>query len=69
MHRKEHWSTISISDLRAYEKNQVFELVTGQPPFDSIMGNKELLVNQMIDSIGELPEEWQSKHALRQTQG
>ncbi|KAL1306157.1 hypothetical protein AAFC00_004264 [Neodothiora populina] len=36
----------------------IFELVTGQPPFDSILGDKPVLIRQMIQSIGNLPANW-----------
>ncbi|KAF2235377.1 serine protein kinase [Viridothelium virens] len=39
----------------------IFELITGQPPFDSIMATNETLLQQMIESIGELPPMWQDK--------
>ncbi|EON65280.1 CMGC/SRPK protein kinase [Coniosporium apollinis CBS 100218] len=42
----------------------IFELVTGQPPFDSLMTTKEILVSEMIQFVGELPERWQRKWAL-----
>lgn len=38
---------------------QVFELIAAQPPFDSILVTKPLLVQQMLDSTGDnLPERW-----------
>ncbi|KAI9701737.1 MAG: hypothetical protein M1820_006365 [Bogoriella megaspora] len=39
----------------------IFELMTGQPPFDSVMATKETLIVQMIESIGQLPPMWQDK--------
>jgi hypothetical protein len=38
----------------------MFELMVGQPPFTSIMAKKGDIVQQMVDTIGELPAEWQS---------
>jgi serine/threonine-protein kinase SRPK3 len=41
---------------------QIFELVVGQPPFDSIMATPVSLVNQMLETASdELPERWQHK--------
>ncbi|QIW96655.1 hypothetical protein AMS68_002173 [Peltaster fructicola] len=41
----------------------IFELITGQPPFDSVMISKSSLISDMLDSTGEqLPECWQSVH-------
>lgn len=45
----------------------MFELITGQPPFDTIMTTRDLLISQMIESIGELPERWMSKCDCSQT--
>ncbi|KAF2151295.1 kinase-like protein [Myriangium duriaei CBS 260.36] len=39
----------------------IFELVTGQPPFDSVMTTREILIGQMIEEIGPLPERWSIK--------
>jgi hypothetical protein len=38
----------------------MFELIVGQPPFNSIMAKKGDIVQQMIDTIGELPGKWHS---------
>ncbi|KAI9656539.1 MAG: hypothetical protein M1821_004746 [Bathelium mastoideum] len=40
----------------------MFELMTGQPPFDGIMATHETLIQQMIESLGELPPRWQEKY-------
>jgi serine/threonine-protein kinase SRPK3 len=40
---------------------QIFELITGQPPFDSIMATKETVIAQMVESVGELPLRWKGK--------
>jgi serine/threonine-protein kinase SRPK3 len=40
---------------------QIFELVTGQPPFDSVMATKKTVIAQMAESIGELPLKWKGK--------
>lgn len=55
--------------ISSYTTLQMFELVTGQLPFDSLMTTKEILVGQMIEFVGELPEEWQRKHALTKKEG
>ena len=40
----------------------MFELVTGQPPFDVVMLTPPMLVQQMIELIDdELPSRWQVK--------
>lgn len=40
---------------------QMFELITGQPPFDNFFITKSSLVHQMLESTGEsLPERWQA---------
>ncbi|KAI1130751.1 kinase-like domain-containing protein [Nemania abortiva] len=45
----------------------LFELFTGQPPFDSIMSTPATLISQMIQfSTDELPERWQAKWQLIQ---
>ncbi|TKX21452.1 protein kinase domain-containing protein 32 [Elsinoe australis] len=36
----------------------IFNLVTGQPPFDSLMPTKEGLVREWIATFGALPEKW-----------
>jgi len=42
--------------------NQLFELLTKQPLFDSIMATPKSLVNQMLETItDELPERWQEQ--------
>jgi hypothetical protein len=38
----------------------MFELIVGQPPFTSIMAKKGDVLQQMVDTIGELPTKWQS---------
>lgn len=38
----------------------IFELVTGQPPFDSIMQTKGGLILQWIAAFGSLPEKWKA---------
>lgn len=48
----------------AYNSNyvqQIFELITGQPPFDTVMITKDILISQMIEEIGPLPGRWQAK--------
>jgi serine/threonine protein kinase len=46
---------------QAYNPGKLFELFTGQPPFDSIMITPPALVRQMLDTTGdELPQRWQS---------
>ncbi|KAL8726817.1 MAG: hypothetical protein Q9181_005914 [Wetmoreana brouardii] len=46
--------------MSIYNEWQLFELVTGQPPFDSFMVNPTSLIRQVLDSTGEeLPERWQ----------
>lgn len=37
----------------------MFELVVGQPPFSGIMAQKRDIIQQMVDTIGDLPTEWQ----------
>ncbi len=45
---------------QAYNPWKLFELFTGQPPFDSIMITPPALVRQMLDTTGnELPQRWQ----------
>ncbi|KAH9891394.1 protein kinase-like domain-containing protein [Xylariomycetidae sp. FL2044] len=40
----------------------IFELITGQPPFDAIMLTPSILVEQMIETASdELPSRWQAK--------
>ncbi|KAL6710042.1 hypothetical protein ACN47E_009833 [Coniothyrium glycines] len=40
----------------------IFELVVGQPPFDSIMATPVSVVQQMLDTASDdLPERWQQK--------
>ena len=34
---------------------QIFELATGQPPFDSIMIDKQVLIRQIIQSVAIYP--------------
>lgn len=55
--------------LDSYANLQMFELVTGQPPFDSLMTTKEILIGQMIEFVGELPEKWQRRWALMKKEG
>ncbi|CVK98207.1 related to dis1-suppressing protein kinase dsk1 [Fusarium mangiferae] len=51
-HRVDLWSTGCL----------IFELITGQPPFDVIMLTPPILVEQMIELIDdELPSRWQAK--------
>lgn len=38
----------------------MFELVVGQPPFTGLMAKKGDVLQQMVDTIGDLPTEWQS---------
>jgi serine/threonine-protein kinase SRPK3 len=47
----------------------LFELVVGQPPFDSFMTTPEILVRQMLETVNDdLPERWKSKwHAMKDT--
>jgi serine/threonine-protein kinase SRPK3 len=41
---------------------KLFELITGQPPFDTIMMNPATLVSQMMEfSTDELPDRWRKK--------
>ena len=40
-------------------KIQIFELVAGQPLFSGIMARKEDIIQQMVNTMGKLPEEWQ----------
>ncbi|KAF1351893.1 kinase-like domain-containing protein [Delphinella strobiligena] len=47
----------------------IFELVAGQPPFDSIMTSRSILISQMIDPVGALPALWQSKWASMNKEG
>lgn len=47
----------------------MFELVVGQPPFDSFLIDKDHVIRQMIESVGDLPEKWQRKWALMQREG
>ncbi|KAF5554073.1 CMGC SRPK kinase [Fusarium napiforme] len=51
-HRVDLWSTGCL----------IFELITGQPPFDVIMLTPPILVEQMVQLIDdELPSRWQAK--------
>ncbi|KAG5810591.1 hypothetical protein H9Q74_005726 [Fusarium xylarioides] len=51
-HRVDLWSTGCL----------IFELITGQPPFDVIMLTPPILVEQMIERIDdELPSRWHAK--------
>jgi len=34
-------------------------MLTGQPPFDTIMTNKDILASQMAESVGSLPDRWE----------
>lgn len=46
--------------MEAYIFLQLFELVVGQPPFDSFMITPTILVRQMLEMANdELPERWQ----------
>lgn len=36
----------------------IFELVTGQPPFDNLMPDKGRLIQEWIATFGDLPDEW-----------
>jgi serine/threonine-protein kinase SRPK3 len=47
----------------------MFELVVGQPPFSGIMAKKGDIIQQMVDTIGELPAEWQRRRELMPKQG
>jgi hypothetical protein len=38
----------------------MFELIVGQAPFTGIMAKKGDVIQQTIDTIGELPAKWQS---------
>jgi serine/threonine-protein kinase SRPK3 len=41
---------------------EIFELIVGQPPFDSIMATPVSVVRQMLEPTSdELPERWQAK--------
>lgn len=33
-------------------------MLTGQPPFDTVMVTKDVLISQMIDEIGPPPSRW-----------
>ncbi|KAG6081587.1 hypothetical protein E4U15_002823 [Claviceps sp. LM218 group G6] len=46
----------------------IFELVTGQPPFDTILMTPPVVIGQMIERTSdELPTRWQAKwHAMQQ---
>ncbi|KAG6120001.1 hypothetical protein E4U14_004337 [Claviceps sp. LM454 group G7] len=46
----------------------IFELVTGQPPFDTVAMTPALVVGQMIEvTSDEVPSKWQAKwHAMQQ---
>ncbi|KAG6236571.1 hypothetical protein E4U47_001131 [Claviceps purpurea] len=46
----------------------IFELVTGQPPFDTILMTPPVIIGQMIERTSdELPTRWQAKwHAMQQ---
>ncbi|KAF4483451.1 CMGC SRPK kinase [Fusarium agapanthi] len=46
----------------------IFELITGQPPFDVVMLTPSVLVEQMIElTSDELPSRWQAKwHAMQE---
>jgi serine/threonine-protein kinase SRPK3 len=37
----------------------MFELIVGQSPFTGLMSKKGDVVQQMVDTIGELPAKWQ----------
>ncbi|RBA19856.1 CMGC/SRPK protein kinase [Fusarium proliferatum] len=46
----------------SFGHREIFELITGQPPFDVIMLTPPILVEQMIELIDdELPSRWQAK--------
>ncbi|KAG8670498.1 hypothetical protein FPOAC1_009919 [Fusarium poae] len=45
----------------------IFELITGQPPFDAIMQTPPLLVEQMLEELSdELPSRWQAQWEVMQ---
>ncbi|TKA76118.1 hypothetical protein B0A49_03666 [Cryomyces minteri] len=39
----------------------MFELVVGFPMFDSVMTNKDIVIEQMIERVGDLPGRWKAK--------
>ncbi|KAI0502815.1 kinase-like domain-containing protein [Xylaria bambusicola] len=39
----------------------LFELVAGQPPFDVVMLTRAILVSEMMEFCGELPDRWREK--------
>lgn len=41
-------------------------MLVGQPPFDAMMTNKDLLVSQMVDGIGPLPDRWKDRYTYQQ---
>jgi hypothetical protein len=47
----------------------MFELVVGQPPFSGIMAKKGDIIQQIVDTIGELPAEWQRSWESMPKQG
>lgn len=47
-------------EARRLTELKLFELVTGQPPFDSILSTPKSLVRQMLETVDdELPTRWQ----------
>ncbi|PSN59103.1 kinase-like protein [Corynespora cassiicola Philippines] len=43
----------------------IFEIITGQPPFDSVMVTEDILIGQMVDEIGSLPDRWAARWQAR----
>lgn len=39
----------------------IFELVTGQPPFDNFMPTKAALILEWLAMFGDMPEEWRKQ--------
>ncbi|KAL1599856.1 hypothetical protein SLS60_007661 [Paraconiothyrium brasiliense] len=51
------------------KSHQIFELLTGQPPFDTIMTTKDILIGQMVEEIGPLPDRWAAKWQAKDSDG
>lgn len=39
----------------------MFDLLKGQPLFDTVMITKDILIGEMVQEIGDLPERWAAK--------
>ncbi|KAJ4354308.1 uncharacterized protein N0V89_006042 [Didymosphaeria variabile] len=47
----------------------IFELLTGQPPFDTIMTTKDILIGQMVEEVGPLPDRWTDRWQAKDSDG